>query len=181
MMVCRVVLNSRATSAMLAPSASRPTAAARFSALSVGGRPNCLPAAFARSIPDCVRSMRGPLRIRNLKHVKLRQRAANTYIYWLWHTVSLARVVMGGSIPTSQPYAVTTTTENGVRIMACVQNTVFITFVPGSIPHPKWNRFGQFHAEHALWALTCFKFRILRGPLVWVAIRAVFHGLMSMI
>jgi hypothetical protein len=55
-------------------------------------------------------------------------------------------------------------TENGVRMMARVQKAVFITFVHGSISHPKWNRFGQFHAEHALWALTCFKFRILRGP-----------------
>ena len=58
-----------------------------------------------------------------------------------------------------------TTTENDVRMVARVQNAVFITFVHTSIPHPKWHRFGQLHAEHALWALTCFKFRILRGPL----------------
>ena len=51
-----------------------------------------------------------------------------------------------------------------VRMVARVQNAVFITFVHTSIPHPKWSRFGQFHAEHALMALTCFKFRILRGP-----------------
>ena len=37
----------------------------------------------------------GPLRIRNLKHVKLRQVAATTYICWLWHIVSLATVVTG--------------------------------------------------------------------------------------
>ena len=86
----------------------------------------------------------GPLRIRNLKYVKLLRRAATTYICWFWHMDSLAMVVMGVSIPTSQPYAVTTTTENGVRIMARVQNAVFITFVHSSISHPKWNRFGQF-------------------------------------
>jgi len=31
---------------------------------------------------------------------------------------------------------------------------------------PKWSLFGQLHAEHALMALTCFKFRILTGPLL---------------
>ena len=55
--VCRVVLNSRASSAMLAPSPKRATTVARSCALSAGGRPNCLPAAFARTIPDWVRSI----------------------------------------------------------------------------------------------------------------------------
>ena len=57
-----------------------------------------------------------------------------------------------------------TATENDVRMVARVQNAVFITFVHGSSTHPKLSRFGQFHAEYALMALTCFKFRILRGP-----------------
>jgi hypothetical protein len=43
MMVCRVVLNSRAISAMLTPALSRSMAVARSSALSAGGLPNCFP------------------------------------------------------------------------------------------------------------------------------------------
>jgi len=50
-------------------------------------------------------------------------------------------------------------------MMACVHNAVFITFVHGFISNPKPSLFGQLHAEHALMALTCFKFRILTGPL----------------
>ena len=69
------------------------------------------------------------------------------------------------SIPTLQPYAVTTATENGVRMVTRIQNAVFITFVQGSISLPKWSRFGQYHAQHALWTLTYFKFRILTGPI----------------
>ena len=55
-------------------------------------------------------------------------------------------------------------TESDVRIAEHVQNAVFITFVQWFIRHPKWNGFGQIHAEPGPWCLTCFKFRILRGP-----------------
>ena len=42
---------------MLTPASSRSTTASRSSAFNAGGLPNCFPAAFARMIPDCVRSI----------------------------------------------------------------------------------------------------------------------------
>ncbi len=64
-----------------------------------------------------------------------------------------------------EPIAAVVMTENAVRVAERIQNAVFITFVHSSIHHQKFSRFEQFHAEHALWALTYFKFRFLRGPI----------------
>jgi len=55
-------------------------------------------------------------------------------------------------------------TESDVRIVVHVHNDVFINFVHGISVYPKPHLFGQLHAENALMALTCFKFRILTGP-----------------
>ena len=55
-MVCRVVLNSRAIALILIPASIRSATACFCCSLSTGGRPKRLPEAFARAIPECVRS-----------------------------------------------------------------------------------------------------------------------------
>lgn len=55
-MVCRVVLNSRATALILTPALRRSATIFFCSSLRVGGRPKRFPADLAREIPECVRS-----------------------------------------------------------------------------------------------------------------------------
>jgi hypothetical protein len=75
-MVCRVVLNSRAMALILIPALIRTITVNCCSSFSTEGRPNRFPAAFARAIPECVRSSSkslsnwGPLGKRKISHAK---------------------------------------------------------------------------------------------------------------
>lgn len=72
-MVCRLVLNARASADTLSPAVSRALTSVCCSSLNDDGRPKRLPACRARSSPAWVRSInrsRGHLTKRKLKHAK---------------------------------------------------------------------------------------------------------------